>query len=70
MNAYQGKKVLLLGAGAVGQVYGYHLAKAGAEVSFKVRPKYLEETRQGWSKIRLPDGTSGWMDASGLSRIR
>jgi len=30
----------------------------------------IEETRQGWSKIRLPDGTSGWMDASGLSRIR
>lgn len=53
MNAYQGKKVLLLGAGAVGQVYGYHLAKAGAEVSFKVRPKYLEETRQGFDLYEL-----------------
>lgn len=30
----------------------------------------IEETRQGWSKIRLPDGTSGWVHADDLSRIR
>jgi len=30
----------------------------------------IEETRQGWSKIRLPDGTSGWIHADDLSRIR
>ncbi|MCA9615092.1 MAG: hypothetical protein H6721_19805 [Sandaracinus sp.] len=36
-------RVLLVGAGAVGQVYGYHLQKGGAQVAFFVRPKHRAE---------------------------
>lgn len=53
MQGYQGKKILLLGAGAVGQVYAYHLAAAGAEIGFKVRPKYVEETSAGFDLYEL-----------------
>lgn len=39
--------VLIVGAGAVGQVYGRHLAAGGARVTFFVRPRYVEELRGG-----------------------
>ena len=42
-------KILLVGAGAVGQVYGRHLAKSGADISFFIREKYVEDCRQGFS---------------------
>jgi ketopantoate reductase len=32
-------RALVVGAGAVGQVYGHHLARGGADVAFYVRPK-------------------------------
>ena len=35
--------VLIIGAGAVGQVYGYYLSQGGAEVSFFVREKYVTD---------------------------
>ncbi|MBA2661403.1 MAG: ketopantoate reductase [Bradymonadaceae bacterium] len=41
-------KVLIMGAGSVGQVFGYHLQLAGAEVSFYVRPKYVAECEAGF----------------------
>lgn len=41
-------KILIVGAGCVGQVFGYHLQRAGAEVSFWVRPKYVEECKRGF----------------------
>lgn len=41
-------KVLLVGAGAVGQVYGHFLAQGGAEVAFMVRPKYAAAARDGF----------------------
>ncbi|MFU8803960.1 MAG: ketopantoate reductase family protein [Bradymonadaceae bacterium] len=41
-------KVLIVGAGSVGQVFGYHLHLGGAEVSFYVRPKYVEECKKGF----------------------
>jgi 2-dehydropantoate 2-reductase len=41
-------KALLVGAGAVGQVYGYHLQRGGAEVSFFVKEKYAAECRAGF----------------------
>lgn len=44
-----GVKILLVGAGAVGQVFGRHLQKGGAEVSFYVREKYAEEARGGFT---------------------
>ncbi len=36
-------KALIVGAGAVGQVFGRHLALGGAEVTFYVKPKYLTD---------------------------
>jgi 2-dehydropantoate 2-reductase len=36
--------VIVLGAGALGRIYGARLAAAGVQVSFVVRPKRLEET--------------------------
>ena len=35
-------RILILGAGAIGGYYGLHLAQAGAEVTFLVRPKRAE----------------------------
>ena len=46
-------KVLVVGAGAVGQVYGYHLAKGGADVTFYVRPKYAADARAGFKLYPL-----------------
>jgi len=45
--------VLLIGAGAVGQSYGYHFQRGGAEVSFFVREKYAEEARRGFDLYPL-----------------
>jgi 2-dehydropantoate 2-reductase len=36
-------RALVVGAGAVGQVYGHHLARGGAEVSFLVKPAHAAE---------------------------
>ncbi|KAJ3381128.1 hypothetical protein HDU92_005572 [Lobulomyces angularis] len=38
-------KILIVGAGAVGAVYGYHLMKGGAEVTFMVREKYAKNLK-------------------------
>jgi ketopantoate reductase len=38
-----GMRALVVGAGAVGQAYGYHLARGGAEVSFLVKPAHAAE---------------------------
>jgi len=40
-------RVLVIGAGAVGQVYGYHLARGGAEVTFLVKPAHAPELDAG-----------------------
>ncbi|OUR87373.1 hypothetical protein A9Q81_25650 [Gammaproteobacteria bacterium 42_54_T18] len=45
-------KVLIVGAGAVGQVYGHYLQRGGAEVSFFVKEKYKEECEQGFALYR------------------
>ena len=39
--------MLIVGAGAVGQVYGHHLARGGAHVEVLVRPKYAAEAEAG-----------------------
>jgi ketopantoate reductase len=54
-----GMKVLLVGAGAVGQVYGRHLQRGGADVSFLVKERHAEELRRGltlyaWNEGRPP----------------
>ena len=46
-------KVLIIGAGAVGQVYGRHLALGGAEVSFYVKDKYADYARKGFTFYTL-----------------
>lgn len=46
-------KVLIVGAGAVGQAYGYHLQKGGAEVWLFVKPKHAQESERGFSLYPL-----------------
>jgi ketopantoate reductase len=46
-------KVLIIGAGAVGQVYGHCLHRAGVEVSVFVKEKYAEECKRGFLLNRL-----------------
>lgn len=41
-------RILIVGAGAVGQVYGWYLRAGGAQVGFYVRPKYVAELRGGF----------------------
>ena len=48
-------RALVVGAGAVGQVYGYHLQLGGAEVWFLVKPKYADECRTGFTVYPLND---------------
>ncbi len=40
-------RVLVVGAGAIGQVFGYHFARGGAEVGFVVRPRQVDAARAG-----------------------
>jgi len=47
-------RVLMVGAGSVGQVYGWHLQQAGVEVHVFVRPKYVEEAHAGY--VLYPPG--------------
>src|ERR1700678_139755 len=48
-------RVLIVGAGAVGQVYGHHLVRGGADVEFLVKPKYLAEVAHGFTLYHLPN---------------
>lgn len=40
-------KILIVGAGAVGQIYGHYYAEGGAEVTYSVKPRHLEELKKG-----------------------
>ena len=46
-------RILLVGAGAVGQVYGQALQRGGAHVSFLVRAKYKAEVEAGLRLYRI-----------------
>lgn len=46
-------RVLIVGAGAVGQVFGHHLALGGADVTFLVKPKYADDCRRGFTLYPL-----------------
>ena len=46
-------KVLIVGAGAVGIVYGYHLAKGGADVDYFVKDKYFDSLSDGIAIYKL-----------------
>lgn len=43
---------LIVGAGAVGQVYGHFLQRGGASVSYFVKEKYKQECEQGFTLYR------------------
>ena len=49
------RNVLLVGAGAVGQAYGFHLDRGGAAITYFVREKYVEALRGGVS-VRCHNG--------------
>jgi len=40
-------KVLLVGAGAVGQIYGWHLQQAGVQIAYLIKDKYAMAMRRG-----------------------
>jgi hypothetical protein len=46
-------RVLVVGAGAVGQVYARHLQLGGAEITFYVREKYRAEVARGFDMYPL-----------------
>lgn len=46
------RRILIVGAGAVGQVYGHFLQRGGAEVSYLVKPNHVEECRTGFTLYR------------------
>lgn len=47
------KRILVVGAGRVGQVYGHHLAQGGAAVTVLVRSRHAEEARAGYRLHRV-----------------
>ena len=47
------RRVLVVGAGAVGQVYGRHLQLGGAEVTFFVRDRYRATVERGFDMYTL-----------------
>lgn len=49
-------KILIIGAGAVGQIYGYHFHQGGAEVSFLIKEKYRAELSHGMKLFPLNQG--------------
>ena len=62
-------RVLMVGAGAVGQVYGWHLGMGGAEVHVLVKPAYADAARGGF--VLYPPKTTTptrWTPRGVLSR--
>jgi 2-dehydropantoate 2-reductase len=49
-------KILILGAGGIGGYYGARLAKAGADVTFLVRPKRREQLERNGLVVESPLG--------------
>ncbi|MFT4621451.1 MAG: hypothetical protein ACI8PZ_000103 [Myxococcota bacterium] len=57
-------QILVVGAGAVGQTYGYHLQRGGAELSFFVRDKYADDVRAGFTLYPLNGGDPVRLDGA------
>jgi len=57
-------RILVVGAGAVGRVYGTHLQRGGAHVDVFVRPHRVDEAHEGWPMSRI-----GWLGARTASRF-
>ena len=60
------QRILIVGAGAIGQVFGLHLHQAGADVSFFVKDKYVEAAEEGFEIHRY--GLTGMRPKSFLQR--
>lgn len=56
-------RVLIVGAGCVGQVFGLHLARGGAEVHYFVRPQYRATTARGFALAHLRMGLGARRDS-------
>jgi len=67
MASSDAPRVLVVGAGQVGVVFGYHLARGGAHVGYLLKPQHLEDARAGftlyplnrprrerWTPVRFP----------------
>lgn len=50
--AIRDPNILIVGAGAVGQTYGFHLARGGARVSYLVKDKYRAQLERGFLLYR------------------
>jgi 2-dehydropantoate 2-reductase len=64
--------ILIVGAGAVGQVYGWHLHEAGHEVVFFVKEKYRAEVASGLALHRLGYGSTrrqDWPQVTAISDV-
>ncbi len=46
------RQVAVVGAGALGQPFGYHLSEGGAEVTYVVKQKYRQEAEEGFALHR------------------
>ena len=46
MSKQHGNQVLIIGAGAMGIITGYHLNLAGAKITFLIRPHRVEALKQ------------------------
>ncbi|WP_445115311.1 ketopantoate reductase family protein [Acinetobacter sp. WZC-1] len=65
-------KILIVGAGAVGQVYGWHLKQAGHNVTFFVKDKYITQLYQGLTLHRLGflgNKTQHWSKIQAISEL-
>lgn len=67
-------RVLIVGAGAVGQVYGLTLQRAGAQVGVFVKPKHSAAARSGYTLHPIGEARVGFhpdhcvVDAEGVAR--
>ena len=55
-------RVVIVGAGAVGQTYGFMLAASGAQVTFLVRPRYVDAMKDGVWVYPEAKGPVRWTD--------
>jgi hypothetical protein len=55
-NSPASEKILVVGAGAVGLVYGRHLQRAGCDVTYYIRDKYRAQAQAGYPMYPLNTG--------------
>ncbi len=51
-------RILIVGAGSVGQLYGHVLKQGGADVGVYIRPKYVDQAREGYHLYERKRGFS------------